>query len=1060
MSLRRIPASAHVMLGERRPWTTRANATFRRSALATAVGVALTTLLVACGSQSGDGSGAAPAAFNPRAIVMHNDASDVQLKGDFSRFSGYLSESRQSLQAPPGGRASASFPLPAVDAGFYEIFVSWPQTGPQGSRARVVVADSEGSSSLIVDQRPGDGGQWNSVGVHALGASGGRITLEQIDGSPMLVDAIRVQYAGAERPALALASAQLDVGHLDEPYAARVQPAGGKLPYQYTVDQSALPPGLTFNTATGAVEGRPAVAGEYTFPVEISDAAGSRQVFSVQLQVVESSTPIAPNLKASTSDSLNVSASGVAKAASAEPLNFSVASKSASSGGASTLLPVIQSMDPGTWLKLNLNHYSDAWAPPALRPLINNGNPTPASIIEAWSSFAWDSNRGDLWLFGGGHANYRGNDVYVWRGATRKWERASLSSESVTVWPSVRNAIDGHSNAPASAHTYDNNIFLPKADRLLVLGGAADPNGGHFFTVDAAGTGTRPTGPYLFDPNRAHPNRVGGTTGSHVKREGAFPEIVGGNMWSNREAWLTAALKPSTGNFVDGCTAYAEENGKDVVYTYRVANGVWRYAMPDVSRPELDTWERVGRYWGGPGSQTACGYDPVGKSLVRVATNATPFVYWDLNKAGPTNNDILMVPTDPTGEFAAALANNEFQMRNCGLDFDNARGNYALWCGGGRVWMLTPSPGLTASGWTIRRQPTPSGSVPPGAVGVGIMGKWKYVAELDAYLALENFTYGNVWVYKPMGWTGGGGGGGGGGGTTPPPNVAPQVSLQSPIQGASFAVGSPIGLSAQATDSDGSVTRVDFFASGALVGSATSAPWTALWSGAAAASYTLTAVATDNAGAQTTSVPVGISVVQSGGGGSSGTVVLQQGRNGYQGTSDTYLSTYHKSLSFGTATLIQDQGSYYSDLVRFAIFQAEGGPVPDRATILSAKLGLYKYTPYDMSYALHPVLKAWNENTANWNVTGTGLSWTAPGASAAGSDYAAVADATTTASWDGNEWVEFDVKDGVQRMANQGANHGWRLIGTAGYRSGLKRFYTSNYGIDPALRPKLTIEYR
>ena len=45
-----------------------------------------------------------------------------------------------------------------------------------------------------------------------------------------------------------------------------------------------------------------------------------------------------------------------------------------------------------------------------------------------------------------------------------------------------------------------------------------------------------------------------------------------------------------------------------------------------------------------------------------------------------------------------------------------------------------------------------------------------------------------------------------------------------------------------------------------LVGSASSAPYVFAWDGVAAGSYSLTATAIDNAGAATTSTPVGITV--------------------------------------------------------------------------------------------------------------------------------------------------------------------------------------------------------
>ena len=92
------------------------------------------------------------------------------------------------------------------------------------------------------------------------------------------------------------------------------------------------------------------------------------------------------------------------------------------------------------------------------------------------------------------------------------------------------------------------------------------------------------------------------------------------------------------------------------------------------------------------------------------------------------------------------------------------------------------------------------------------------------------------------------------------PNSAPTVSLTSPISGSTFSAPATIALAASASDSDGSITRVDFYQSGTLVGSSTSAPYVASWSNVAAGSYTLTAKATDNRGAVTTSIPVTVAV--------------------------------------------------------------------------------------------------------------------------------------------------------------------------------------------------------
>lgn len=94
----------------------------------------------------------------------------------------------------------------------------------------------------------------------------------------------------------------------------------------------------------------------------------------------------------------------------------------------------------------------------------------------------------------------------------------------------------------------------------------------------------------------------------------------------------------------------------------------------------------------------------------------------------------------------------------------------------------------------------------------------------------------------------------------PPANVPPSVALTSPAAGASFTDPATVNLDAAASDSDGTIARVDFYSGSTLIGTDTSAPYAATWSGVAAGTYTLTAIATDNAGATTTSASVSINV--------------------------------------------------------------------------------------------------------------------------------------------------------------------------------------------------------
>ena len=92
------------------------------------------------------------------------------------------------------------------------------------------------------------------------------------------------------------------------------------------------------------------------------------------------------------------------------------------------------------------------------------------------------------------------------------------------------------------------------------------------------------------------------------------------------------------------------------------------------------------------------------------------------------------------------------------------------------------------------------------------------------------------------------------------PNNPPTVSLTSPSTGSSYFAPANISLAANASDSDGSITRVDFYQGGTLIGSSTANPYVATWSSVGAGSYTLTAKATDNRGAVATSSPVNVAV--------------------------------------------------------------------------------------------------------------------------------------------------------------------------------------------------------
>jgi Domain of unknown function (DUF1929)/Bacterial Ig domain len=88
----------------------------------------------------------------------------------------------------------------------------------------------------------------------------------------------------------------------------------------------------------------------------------------------------------------------------------------------------------------------------------------------------------------------------------------------------------------------------------------------------------------------------------------------------------------------------------------------------------------------------------------------------------------------------------------------------------------------------------------------------------------------------------------------------PVVALTQPTDGATFTAPATVNLAATASDPDGSVAKVEFFNGAAKLSEDTTAPYSFGWSGVAAGTYTLTARATDNLGATTTSAASTITV--------------------------------------------------------------------------------------------------------------------------------------------------------------------------------------------------------
>ncbi len=100
------------------------------------------------------------------------------------------------------------------------------------------------------------------------------------------------------------------------------------------------------------------------------------------------------------------------------------------------------------------------------------------------------------------------------------------------------------------------------------------------------------------------------------------------------------------------------------------------------------------------------------------------------------------------------------------------------------------------------------------------------------------------------------------GATDVSPNVLPTVSITSPANNTSLQVPATLALKATASDTDGTITKVEFFNGSTLLGLAqlTSGSYDLTLTSLPAGTYTITALATDNSGGTRTSAAITVEI--------------------------------------------------------------------------------------------------------------------------------------------------------------------------------------------------------
>lgn len=136
----------------------------------------------------------------------------------------------------------------------------------------------------------------------------------------------------------------------------------------------------------------------------------------------------------------------------------------------------IADLEPGEWYEIPNSVLSEAGVFPVPLP---PGTTGIKSIIAAWSGGVYDAKRDRLLIWGGGHADYAGNEIYAFDMNTYSWSRI-WGPTPVEMIPTETAAYQAYPDgSPSSRHTYSNIAYIPEPYDLLYNHGGSvwkEPN--------------------------------------------------------------------------------------------------------------------------------------------------------------------------------------------------------------------------------------------------------------------------------------------------------------------------------------------------------------------------------------------------------------------------------------------------------------------------------------------------------------------------------------------------------------------------------------------------------
>lgn len=295
------------------------------------------------------------------------------------------------------------------------------------------------------------------------------------------------------------------------------------------------------------------------------------------------------------------------------------------------------------------------------------------SIMDAWNGGVYDTKRDRLIVWGGGHGNYSGNEIYAFDVNTLQWERITEPS-SLQGWTDTDTTYqDGR---PVSRHTYNYLTYLPEPfDNFFVAGGTV---------LYASGYGDDDS--YLFDFNTLE-----------------WQTIT--NKIPNRSIAAISVWDPVT----------------ETVFYHNAGGGSYMSQF----NPKTNTWIARGNFGteneGWIQYQWGATIDPIRRKFVAIG-NGNVYI-WNIADKGNLKHTKLITSGDT--EILDAL--------KPGVAYDQVLDKIVAWAGGTDVYVLD----LETAVWTRIAPAATNTVTPTTSNENGTFGRFRYIPSKNAYIVVN-----------------------------------------------------------------------------------------------------------------------------------------------------------------------------------------------------------------------------------------------------------------------------------------------------------------------------------